>query len=85
MRRILQNRIYRHFKGDYYIVADFAKHCDDLTDYVVYRKLYDDGALWIRPLSEFQEEVDHAKYPNVKQKYKFELQTVKSVRDQFSK
>ncbi len=85
MNKVLKNRVYKHFKGDYYLVVDIAKHCDTLEDYVIYRKLYDDGALWIRPLSSFEEEVDHKKYPNVTQQYKFALQEIPSVKDQFQK
>ncbi len=85
MNRILLNRVYKHFKGDYYLVVDFAKDCETLEDVVIYRKLYEDGALWIRSLSSFQEEVDHKKYPKVTQKYKFELQEIESVRKNFQK
>ena len=81
MNPIIINRIYRHFKGDYYLLVDIAKHSETSEDYVVYRKLYDDGSLWVRPLDMFMEEVDHDKYPEVEQKYRFQLQDIKSVRD----
>ena len=81
MNPIIINRIYRHFKGDYYLLVDIAKHSETGEDYVVYRKLYDDGGLWVRPLDMFMEEVDHDKYPEVEQKYRFQLQDIKSVRD----
>ena len=71
--------IYKHFKGDYYLVEDVALHCEDETEYVIYRKLYGDCGLWIRPKDMFLSEVDHEKYPEVKQKYRFELQDIKSV------
>ena len=81
MNPIIINRIYRHFKGDYYLLVDIAKHSETGEDYVVYRKLYDDGSLWVRPLDMFMEEVDHDKYLEVEQKYRFQLQDIKSVRD----
>lgn len=77
------NRVYRHFKGDYYLVEGVAKFSEDKSDLVVYRRLYGDGTLWARPLEMFLSEVDHEKYPNVKQKYRFELQKINSVATDF--
>ena len=76
MRELKIHGIYRHFKGDYYLVEDIAKHSETKEDMVVYRRLYEDCGLWVRPLSMFLEPVDRKKYPNVKQKYRFELQNI---------
>ena len=83
MNNLVIHGIYRHFKGDYYLVEDIALDSETNKEMVVYRKLYDDCSLWVRPVEMFLSEVDHNKYPNVKQKYRFELVDVKSVKDKF--
>lgn len=79
MREIRLKRVYRHFKGDYYLVEDLANDSETGEPYVVYRKLYGDGGLWIRPLAMFLSPVDREKYPDAAQEYRFALQTIESV------
>lgn len=85
MQELKINGVYRHFKGDYYLVVDVATHSENKEKYVVYRRLYGDNSLWIRPMDMFLSEVDHEKYPNVEQKYRFELQNIESVAPNFKK
>lgn len=79
MNELKINGVYRHFKGDYYLVCDVAIHSEDRNEYVIYRALYGDNGLYIRSKDMFLSEVDHEKYPDVKQKYRFELQNIESV------
>ena len=49
---------YRHFKGNEYEVIAIAKHSETTEDYVVYKALYGDGGMWVRPASMWNETVD---------------------------
>ncbi len=72
-RNVKIHGVYRHFKNKYYIVEDVAYHSETKEEYVVYRRLYGHNSLWIREKGMFLSEVDHVKYPDVKQKWRFEL------------
>lgn len=63
---------YRHFKGGIYIVTDIAVHSETEELMVVYKTFDQPDLVWCRPLSMFLSEVDHKKYPDVKQAMRFE-------------
>ncbi len=73
MREILVGRKYRYFKGNDYKVLALAEHTETGEECVVYQALYGEGKIYVRPLDMFASEVDRDKYPDVSQKYRFEL------------
>ena len=58
MKHTIQPGRYRHYKGNFYEVIDVARHSETEEQMVVYRCLYGDYSLWVRPLVMFQEKVE---------------------------
>ena len=79
MQELKLKRVYKYFKGDYYLVEDIVIHSETKEKMVLYRPLYGEKQeAYVRPIEMFLSEVDHEKYPEVKQKYRFELQNIES-------
>ena len=74
------NCIYRHFKGDLYLVEDIVTHSETDEKLVLYRALYGDCRRYVRPYGMFISKVDKVKYPDVKQEYRFEPVSIESVK-----
>ena len=69
MTRVKENTICKHFKGGLVYVIGISKHTETMEELVIY---VHNGKIWARPYDMFISEVDHQKYPNITQKYRFE-------------
>ena len=70
--RICPGDTVRHFKGKLYEVLCFARDSETQEEMVVYRALYGERGVWVRPKAMFLSAVDKEKYPDAAQAYRFE-------------
>ena len=76
MNNLELGKIYRHFKGNYYLVLDTALHSETREEYVVYKSLYGKSKTYIRPLEMFLDDIDSNRPGNVTgQTHRFKLDT----------
>lgn len=68
--------IYKHYKGNLYIVEDIGYHSETGDKLVIYRALYGDNKLWCRPYDMFLEELSPEKQQQSGQAHRFELQNI---------
>ena len=73
IRKLVIGGRYKHFKDKYYQILNIAYHSEDDQKMVVYQALYGYYKVYVRPYDMFMSEVDRVKYPEVEQKYRFEL------------
>lgn len=57
MENFPKKGVYRHYKGNFYELLYIATHSETLENMVVYKALYGDGKIWVRPLSMWSETV----------------------------
>ena len=70
---VLIGRVYKHSKGNYYIVENLALNTETEEQMVIYKALYEDGKVFARPISSFTEKLE-----GLNQEHRFELQNIES-------
>ena len=83
-RNVMAGQVYRHFKGHIVKVLHISQDTEAPGQFCVVYEC-EDGSVWSRPYGMFVSEVDHDKYPDVKQKYRFELVEDAAEKEEFGR
>lgn len=75
---IIKDKVYKHFKGDLYLVVDIAEHTETGEQMVIYRALYGDCKLYARPLEMFASKIDTERAKKYNQEYRFVLADIET-------
>lgn len=73
MNKLVIGGIYKHFKGHVYKIIAVGRDAEDLSEKIIYQNVNNLEDVWIRDKEEFLSEVDREKYPDVTQKFRFQL------------
>ena len=79
MRSVIPGKIYRHFKGQHYMVDSIVEHTETGERMVVYTALYGENKKYVRPYDMFVSPVDKKKYPGALQVYRFEHVSLNTI------
>lgn len=66
-----EHELYRHFKGGIYEIITIARHTENLEELVIYRDVHNASKVFARPVAMFMSEVDHEKYPESDERFRF--------------
>lgn len=83
--KVLKNQVYKHYKGDLYLVEDIALHTEAEEDLVIYRALYGECKLFARPLSMFTQKLSTEDAKKYGQEHRFELQNIQTKNNKWKK
>lgn len=74
-----KGKVYQHFKGNKYIILDIATNSETMEKMVIYRALYEDNKLWVRPLDMFSSQISDERKKEYAFDYRFQEIEIKKI------